>query len=554
MYSDSDSLSFNSLSRSSSLIQFESLERQLLLNDTQYSGSTPTVGVTAGVLAPDATLADDAKINLFRKTQNLLAVNGVAAKALAPLSSVQQPAARDGHCEQISDSDTYSSVESTSSSYSSEESYYLNHSDKNSLEEEDEEEEEEEEGTTQQHHQQSVDKRQAFKNKNSVESLSEDSGYCDQSLSALKTKSKSNPNLAASLDWPGSYYHQFEPGRIESSSIEYSDAARSMEDLSRLLQQQQTHNMARKKTITQAVAATESQRTRTTQIVEEQAAVVTVPPCAAAKNRSGNLENEKKDRSPLERCASITKRVLSNSSPDLLIEHIYQNQLSGGQISRKQLYQLYSKYLHQQTHGGAVSGSHTDSKATDQDDFCVVSSVPDDLNLCCEQGEQQRRQQQRNESNFWQTADTRNSYANKDVNLFDLKTEHRPIFGGGGGVGGGSSSSGSGGGCFLSPNQPSSIHTNYSLTASYANLTLLNYSDENLSPMAHNFPPNGMAVPGKYQSNDDTNKKYSLSTSPTESAAFRSEFSSLLDEITAHFDRNLSILNDQDEDYDPFYQ
>lgn len=43
LFSDSDRLSYTSLSRSSSLIQFESLERQLQQSDSQISGSSPSV-------------------------------------------------------------------------------------------------------------------------------------------------------------------------------------------------------------------------------------------------------------------------------------------------------------------------------------------------------------------------------------------------------------------------------------------------------------------------------------------------------------------------------
>jgi hypothetical protein len=43
LFSDSDRLSYTSLSRSSSLIQFESLERQLQQSDSQISGSSPSI-------------------------------------------------------------------------------------------------------------------------------------------------------------------------------------------------------------------------------------------------------------------------------------------------------------------------------------------------------------------------------------------------------------------------------------------------------------------------------------------------------------------------------
>lgn len=181
LYSDSDSMSYNSLSRSSSLIQFESLERQI---DTPHSGSTPALN--------DPALDTKLKDFLFNKkntniSSNAMIINGGGGGSAQTAKSTQQSSVVH-HNEQIisssSDSDTYSSVGSTSSSYSSEESYYLNQSDKTASLEEVKE--------------LSVSPvKNKARAKNSIESLSEDSGYCDQGSCLLRVKSKSNPNLLA---------------------------------------------------------------------------------------------------------------------------------------------------------------------------------------------------------------------------------------------------------------------------------------------------------------------------------------------------------------------
>lgn len=108
------------------------------------------------------------------------------------------------------------------------------------------------------------------------------------------------------------------------------------------------------------------------------------------------------------------------------------------------------------------------------------------------------------------------------------------------------------------------------ISASCANLTLLNYSDEDepyanalISPLinrskssphcflgmsAHNSS-SGSGGGGKlpanvYSSSDEDDDAYMTS--------YRSkELSSLLEEISAHFDKNMSILNDREENYEP---
>lgn len=241
-------------------------------------------------------------------------------------------------------------------------------------------------------------------------------------------------------------------------------------------------------------------------------------------------DDDGKSRENATRASSVKARVLSTSSPDLLIEHFYQsNQL----VTRRTLYQLYSKYLYkkrQPTRGGCSSGDA-------ETDFCVVSSVPDDLNLCCDPIRENGGGATDQQRYSWTT--DADSYASKNVNLFTLNAT--------------SSTSNK----TEPPPQQTQAHTQH-ITTSYANLTLLNYSDENLYEMNFDKPQINNRKYASSQDDEDAGAHAgaaaAVENSVTSSKSnFKSEFSSLLDEITAHFDRNLSILNDQDEDYDPFY-
>lgn len=109
------------------------------------------------------------------------------------------------------------------------------------------------------------------------------------------------------------------------------------------------------------------------------------------------------------------------------------------------------------------------------------------------------------------------------------------------------------------------------ISASCANLTLLNYSDEDeinahslISPARVNRSKSsphcffGMSANGSSNSGGvgklPANIVYSSSDEDDDAymTSYRSkELSSLLEEISAHFDKNMSILNDREENYEP---
>lgn len=508
LYSDSDSMSYNSLSRSSSLIQFESLERQF--DAPPSSGSTPSLTDTA----LDCKLKDF----LFNKKNTNISNNIIMNDA--PLSKTSSQSSPVHHNEQnsgssCSDSDTYSSVGSTTSSYSSEESYYLNQSDKTvSLEE-----------VTKSVSPAKINHQ--TRTKNSIESLSEDSGYCDQSSYVLRVKSKSNPNILASHCEANDELVYKSMDDLSAANITTTSTTTSTtKKQQKLIQNQKVGTLVTKIAGTPVYDSTPKNNQRDGKLCET---------IMKSDERRQSVTSENAIVG-----SSVKQRVLSTSSPDLLIEHFYQSNQLAGKLTRKTIYQLFSKYLY----------NNQKLRRTDkaESDFCVVSSVPDDLNLCCDPIHEQQQHQQNYRTSTdcfsWNTSNTTtDSYASKNVNLFTL-----------------SSSSSSPTSTLLSaskteqlqqllpPPPPTQVHTQF--TASYANLTLLNYSDDNLYDM--NFDKHQLANNRKYAPSNGENTNNSTPTAAATTKDFKSEFSSLLDEITAHFDRNLSILNDHDEDYDPF--
>ena len=142
----------------------------------------------------------------------------------------------------------------------------------------------------------------------------------------------------------------------------------------------------------------------------------------------------------------------------------------------------------------------------------VVSSVPDCLNLCGTNGNLSVAHHNTSYTAF-------DSVANKDFNLYDFQpqnqkqqqkktvTFHQHI----------------------DQQQQQQTKKPQNLRASYANLTILDYSDDE----------------------DDINQYYMSKMGHNNQNQQSNAFGSLLDEITAHFDRNLSIINDQCAEYEP---
>lgn len=514
LFSDSDRLSYTSLSRSSSLIQFESLERQLQ-SDSQISGSSPSLYSYEGSCNPAIGTASIISQDTVDKPATT-AINLPTIKITnPPPTSIQFT---------NSDSEPFSSS-STSGSFSSDDCEILcekktiaavNNVDSSLLSDAPSDEKASgnniagSNGDTAQI--KSTENRRKYLNgfraKNSVDSLSEDSGYCDRDTRSL-------PAGALSLDSTlptGNDLEDEEGNVIEEKSIlrdanpmrhfllqprirSHSDdddiCYHSMENLNRrsksrkidLLDEMNIESMTSKKM--------PNARPTTTKSVKIESPNVHVPTELKTMVKNRFEENSQQPQS---------EKLISISLPELS---------ASGDISRGPRSKLKRNYR----------------QSCDEfnDQFSSVSSVPDHINLSsAERGGA--------ESSEFSWTEPSDSIASKNFNLYDLNYGH------------------SAGG---------SVHKQkvVDISASCANLTLLNYADDDefcfdsrklvsinrskSQTMSGKMPVNMFSG-----SDDDDDDAYI--------ASYRSkELSSLLEEISAHFDKNLSILNDREQSFEP---
>lgn len=162
-FSDPDSLSFNSLSRSSSLIQFESLERQIQTGEQQsFGGSTPSLN-NANAMSVESKASEHAAP--LHAARNYFDIEKIDFTSALYLNCQEQTSSSESSCStdnSIYYSDQQPEVEGTGAKEA-------------------------------QRSQRTQTAKVAFRRKNSVENLSEDSGYGD--LPSFKCRSKSIPNL-----------------------------------------------------------------------------------------------------------------------------------------------------------------------------------------------------------------------------------------------------------------------------------------------------------------------------------------------------------------------
>lgn len=183
-FSDPDSLSFNSLSRSSSLIQFESLERQMQTGDT-FGGSSPFLNNAVVTNQSEATNKSEFGANATAKPLiNELPIDVNSSRNYYDIEKIDFNSALFLNCQE--------QTSSSESSYSTDNSIYYSdtHADV------------EPSSAAALSLNQAKEKMQlktlhsakmAFRSKNSTENLSEDSGYGE--FPSIKCRSKSIPNL-----------------------------------------------------------------------------------------------------------------------------------------------------------------------------------------------------------------------------------------------------------------------------------------------------------------------------------------------------------------------
>lgn len=501
LFSDSDRLSFTSLSRSSSLIQFESLERQLQ-NDSNISGSSPSIYSYEGVASTPALNNQE-----ISEKSAPIAINSL------PTIKVTNPPPATTTTSAIqfnnSDSEPFSSS-STSGSFSSddceihcEKKEIANDSSLSSSASSDEKASDNNINTSLI---KSTENRKkyltSFRAKNSVDSLSEDSGYCDRDIRSLAAGALS---LDSSLP-TGNDLEDEEGNVIEEKSIlrdvnpmrnfsltprirSHSDdddiCYHSMENLNRKFKTRKTDLLSEMNI--------DSMASRNQPNLNYQPMATTTK---SLKIESTNV------RGPSEHNPMVINKNEENShqpQSEKLISISLPELSASGDISRKKRKRNYRE-----------------SCDEFKDHFSSVSSVPDFINLS-----DARRDSVEFSPSWTEPAE---SIASKNFNLYDL-------------------------------NYGSSVHKQkvVDISASCANLTLLNYSDDDefcfdphklMSVNRSKSQTMSGKMPVNVYSSDDDDDAYI--------ASYRSkELSSLLEDISAHFDKNLSILNDREASSEP---
>lgn len=284
-----------------------------------------------------------------------------------------------------------------------------------------------------------IPKRINYRGKNSVENLSEDSGYCE--YNSLKIRSKSIPNFG---------HDDF----IEEEEFENHKSLENMLYSARKADETHSMNIDINSRVISENNSTKIETTKRYSVVR-----------SSANDAKNTIDGH---------CISgIASQNISTSLPDIL-NHIGvdgEENNSSDQIDGQ--YNLKPRKSDQFLH------------------FSIVSSVPNDLNIC-------------NDLSSTNNA-TYCSAAAKNFDLCDFETAYVPV---------------------------ESYRQHKVINASYSNLTVLDYSGrQSLSSSI-----------GSFKKMADNRKRNS------------GEFSKcnfLLDEISAHFNRDLSILNDQTENYDP---
>lgn len=515
LFSDSDRLSYTSLSRSSSLIQFESLERQLQ-SDSQISGSSPSIYSYEGVASSIGPAVNNSQ-EIIEKSAPI-AINLPTIKITNPPPSTIQFT--------NSDSEPFSSS-STSGSFSSDDCEIHREKSVTTVDEilndsslsSNASSEGKTTGNISTNTSSAViissENRKKFLNsfraKNSVDSLSEDSGYCDRDARSLPAGALSlDSSLPTGNDLEDEEGNVIEEKsllsresnpmrqflltttRIRSHSDDDDICYHSMENLNRRFKSRKVDLLSEMNIESMATRKTPNPKPTTAKLVKIESPNVHISTEHKPMVKNKNEENSHQPQS---------EKLISISLPELS---------ASGDISRRSRSKLKRNYR--------------ESFDELNDHFSSVSSVPDNINLSLEPGG--------DTSDFTHSwTEPSESIASKNFNLYDFNYGQTPS------------------------TAPVNKQKVVDISASCANLTLLNYSDEDdfcydshklmsISRSKSQTMSGKLPVNNAFSSDDEDDDAYI--------ASYRSkELSSLLEEISAHFDKNLSILNDREASYEP---
>lgn len=215
-------------------------------------------------------------------------------------------------------------------------------------------------------------------------------------------------------------------------------------------------------------------------------------------------------------------KIDTTSVPDrgTMVKNKMENSRRSPEIeTREKLISISSPELYASGDNSRKSSARSNLKRNfreNRENFYSVSSVPDYLNLLSS-----------SDCDFSTPQNCADSVASKNFNLFDLN---------------------------YGPASTTSSKKCVDISASCANLTLLNYSDEQTVDFCYDSSQKLLPINrSKIQTTTMSGKlptRYPLSSDDEEDddliSTYRSkELTSLLEEISAHFNKNLSILNDR---------
>lgn len=553
-YSDPDSLSFNSLSRSSSLIQFESLERQIQTSDANsFGGSTPSIHnqLNDSSSKCDAfTVGDGCGAAGATKSHSHDANDSTSVRCYYDLDKIDFNASLFLNCREQSSSESSSSTDNSI--------YYSDARESDA----DLKEEPTPSGDTMLLRGSVANSSNGSSSscgdgrriinprcKNSVENLSEDSGYGD--FPSIKNRSKSIPNLI----------------NADQSLIEEDEESTHNDSAHKSFDNIHCHYSRTGSNLAGLAARTHSNEIHSGISQREADALAVSPKIDAISMRSASFGAAK--NSFTEHSGSSASSSSSSGAPSHTTIYRKTSTSSDSSQANSMSASLPDLCNHFSIFGDADAGIRTNSfcnancghsttsnksKRTSaatrrtsspfEKDLFIVSSVPSDLNYFAKYTtdgatavDRQRNDGERDETDCWNFTH-RNASINSGAGVWPHQVAQASVatknyydlghsFG--------STEATPAAPFYLPPQQ--SFRQQKIINSSYSNLTILDYSSRGSSCSSFNSQLRMMA---------DKSKRNSNASSRSGSGEF-SRCNFLLDEISAHFDRNLSILNDKND-------
>lgn len=551
-------MSFNSLSRSSSLIQFESLERQIQTSDSNsFGGSTPSIHnqLTDSTSKCDAFTVGDG--SGATKSHSHDANDSASVRCYYDLDKIDFNASLFLNCREQSSSESSSSTDNSI--------YYSDARESDA----DLKEEPMPAGDTMLMRGSVANSSNGSSSscggggggrtanprcKNSVENLSEDSGYGD--FPSIKNRSKSIPNLI----------------NADQSLIEEDEESTHNDSAHKSADNIHCHYSRSGSSLAGSAARTNSNEIHSRISQREADALAGCPKIDAISVRSasfGLAKNSFTEHSESSASSSSSgapshttiyrksstssdssqANSMSASLPDLCNHFsIFGDADDAGQRTNTFCNANCGHSTTSNKSKRRTSASTRRTSSPFEKDLFIVSSVPSDLNYFAKYAadgagavDRQRNDGERDETDCWNFSHRNASINSGGVwthqaaasvatkNYYDLGHSF-----------GSTEAPAPAAPFYLPPPPQQSFRQQRIINSSYSNLTILDYSSRGSSCSSFNSQLRMMA---------DKSKRNSNASSRSGSGEF-SRCNFLLDEISAHFDRNLSILNDRNDSVD----